>query len=139
MLMVELFLLTVYFLMEPYNHKGYNFQIQPNVIMTIQLAILVGLHWVKMLEFKQTLQVAMINHQKQLDSLLNCCSYTKNCMDFDIFGGPVILINQRLTGISITRKKIKQSTSVTLRLYRGTVDLSLNVVLFPCHAIRLRI
>ena len=63
--------------------------------------------------------------------------YTKNCMDFDIFGGPVILIDQRLAGISITRKKIKQSTSVILRLYRGTIDLGLNVALFPCHAIRL--
>ena len=51
----------------------------------------------------------MINHQNHLDSLLNCCSYTKNCMDFDIFGGQVILVNQRLLGISITRKKIKHA------------------------------
>ena len=62
---------------------------------------------------------------------------TKNCMNFDIFGGPVILINQRLAGISITKKKIKQSASVTLRLYRGTTDLSLNVVLYISLSVRL--
>ena len=58
---------------------------------------------------------------------------TENCMDFDISGGPIILINQRIAGISITGKRIKQTTSVTLRLYRGTIDLSLIVVLFPCQ------
>ena len=57
----------------------------------------------------------------------------ENCMDFDVCGGPIILINHRLAGISIIGKRIKYSTSVILRLYTGTIDLYLSVVLFPCQ------
>ena len=59
--------------------------------------------------------------------------YTENCMDFEIVGGPIILINHRLAGISIIGKRIKDSTSVKLRLYRGTINLHLSVIIFPCQ------
>ena len=58
---------------------------------------------------------------------------TKNCINFEIVGGPIILINHRLTGISIIGKRIKDSTIVKLRLYRGIINLHLSVIIFPCQ------
>ena len=54
-------------------------------------------------------------------------------MDFNISGGPIILVNHGLGGISIIGKRIKHNTSVTLRLYREAIDLCLSVILFPCQ------
>ena len=58
---------------------------------------------------------------------------TDNCMEFNVSGDPIILINHGLVGISIIGKRIKHNTSVTSRLYRGTIDLCLSVILFPCQ------
>ena len=58
---------------------------------------------------------------------------TENCIEFSITGGPIILINNRLGGISITGKRIKHSTSMILRFYRGRINLHLKVIIFPCQ------
>ena len=58
----------------------------------------------------------------------------ENCVEFSIIGGPIVLVSNRLSGISVIGQNVKHNNaSVTIRLYSGTINLNLSVDIFPCH------
>ena len=57
----------------------------------------------------------------------------ENCLEFSITGGPIVLITNRFSEISIIGRKVKHRASVTLRIYRGVINVSLKVTILPCQ------
>ena len=57
----------------------------------------------------------------------------ENCLEFSITGGPIILITNRFSEISVIGRKIQHNISVTLRIYRGVINVSLKVIILPCQ------
>ena len=57
----------------------------------------------------------------------------ENCVEFSITGGPIILVTNKLNGISVTGKKVKHSTLMSLMIYGGTIHVSLKIKIFPCQ------
>ena len=43
----------------------------------------------------------------------------ENCEEFDVIGGPIVLIIDRLSGISVIGSKVNHDAFMTLKLYRG--------------------
>ena len=57
----------------------------------------------------------------------------ENCIEFNIIGGPVILIIDRLSGISVIGSRVNNDVFMTIKLHRGVINVSLRIELFPCQ------
>ena len=57
----------------------------------------------------------------------------KNCIEFNIIGGPVTLIIDRLSGISVIGSRVNNDVFMTIKLHRGIINVSLKIKLFPCQ------
>jgi len=57
----------------------------------------------------------------------------QNCVNFTLMGGLLVSINDKLNGISISGIKVIQNASVSLGLYSGQINFTLNVNVVPCH------
>ena len=57
----------------------------------------------------------------------------ENCIGFSVTGGPIILVTNKLSGISVTGKKVKHSALVSLRIHGGVVNVTLKIKIFPCQ------
>ena len=57
----------------------------------------------------------------------------ENCEEFDVIGGPIVLIIDRLSGISVIGSKVNHNVLITLKLYRGMISVSLKIKIFPCQ------
>ena len=57
----------------------------------------------------------------------------ENCIEYNIIGGPIVLIVDRLSGISIIGSKVNHDAFMTLRLHRGMISVSLIIKIFPCQ------
>ena len=57
----------------------------------------------------------------------------ENCIEFDVMGGPTVLIVDRLNGISVIGSKVNHNVLMTLKLHRGMISVSLRIKIFPCQ------
>ena len=60
----------------------------------------------------------------------------ENCIEFEVIGGPIVLIIDRLRGISVIGRKISHHAGdvfMTLKLYRGIINVKLRIKIFPCQ------
>ena len=56
----------------------------------------------------------------------------ENCVEFSITGGPIVLVSNKLSGISVIGQNVKYKASIKLRLYSGMINLNLSVGVCPC-------
>ena len=60
----------------------------------------------------------------------------ENCIEFEVIGGPIVLIIDRLSGINVIGRKISHHAGdvfMTLKLYRGIINVKLRIKIFPCQ------
>ena len=56
----------------------------------------------------------------------------ENCEQYNVIGDPITLISDRLSGISVIGSKVHHEAFMTLKLYKGMMDVSLRIAIFPC-------
>ena len=57
----------------------------------------------------------------------------ENCKEFKVVGGPIVLISDRLSGISVIGSKVDHDASMMLKLYWGIINVNLRIKMFPCQ------
>ena len=60
----------------------------------------------------------------------------ENCIEFEVIGGPIVLIIDRLSGINVIGRKINHHVGdvyMTLKLHRVIISVSLRIKIFPCQ------
>ena len=57
----------------------------------------------------------------------------ENCKEFKVVGGPIILISDRLSGISVIGSKVDHDASMMLKLYWGIINVNLRIKMCPCQ------
>ena len=57
----------------------------------------------------------------------------ENCEEFHVIGGPIVLIIDRLSGISVIGSKVNHDAFMTLKLYRGMISVSIRINISPCQ------
>ena len=58
---------------------------------------------------------------------------TENCIEYNIIGGPIVLIVDRLSGISVVGSKANHDVFMTLKLNRGMISVSIRIKIIPCQ------
>ena len=56
-----------------------------------------------------------------------------NCEEFSVTGGPIILIANRLNGISVIGSKVNHDAFMTLKLNRGMISVRIRINIIPCQ------
>ena len=57
----------------------------------------------------------------------------ENCKEFSVIGGTIVLIVDRLSGISVIGNKVDHDAFMTLKLYRGTINVNLKIKMCHCQ------